>query len=85
MLCLGRFGSKTIALGDIFGDKINVNLKVTPKAVVAVFKTELPTVGYQPKGTFQGFQTSGSLFDSFAKQIKEQLKLDIKAVGVIKV
>ena len=76
---------ETIAFADIFGDKTNVNLKANQKAAVVVFKMQLPPVGYQLKGTFQGFQTSGSLFDSFAKQIKEQLKLDIKAVGVIRV
>ncbi|MFC1937167.1 hypothetical protein ACFLWY_01255 [Chloroflexota bacterium] len=37
------------------------------------------------KGTFQGFQTSGPLFDAFAGQVKQMLNLDIKAVGVIKV
>ena len=76
---------ETVAFGDIFGDKTNMNLEATQKAAVAVFKMELPPVGYQLKGTFQGFQTSGPLFDSFARQIKEQLKLDIKGVGVIKV
>ena len=76
---------ETIAFADIFGDKTNVNLKATQKAAVAVFKLELPPVGYQVKGTFQGFQTSGPLFDSFARRIKELLKLDIKAVGVMSV
>jgi hypothetical protein len=37
------------------------------------------------QGAFQGFQTSGPLFDSFAKAVKEMLNLDIKVVGVIKV
>ena len=76
---------ETLAFADIMGDKTNVNLKATGKAAVAVFKTQLPPVGYQVKGTFQGFQTSGPLFDTFAKQIKELLNLDIRAVGVIKV
>ena len=76
---------ETIAFADIFGDKTNVNLKATQKAAVAVFKLELPPVGYQVKGTFQGFQTSGPLFDSFATRIKELFKLDIKALGVISV
>jgi len=76
---------ETMAFADIFGDKTNVNLKATQKAAVAVFKLELPPVGYQVKGTFQGFQTSGPLFDSFARRIKELLKLDIKAVGVMSV
>jgi predicted pyridoxine 5'-phosphate oxidase superfamily flavin-nucleotide-binding protein len=76
---------ETVAFGDIFGDKTDTNLEATQKAAVAVFKMELPPVGYQLKGTFQGFQTSGPMFDSFAGQVKEHLKLDIKGVGVIKV
>jgi len=76
---------ETIAFADIWGDKTNVNLKATSKAAVAVFKVEVPPVGYQVKGTFQGFQTSGPLFDNFAKQVKQMLNLDIRAVGMIKV
>lgn len=82
---LTAIDEETVAFGDIFGDKTNMNLEATQKAAVAVFKMELPPVGYQLKGTFQGFETSGPLFDSFAGQIKEQLQLDIKGVGVIKV
>jgi hypothetical protein len=41
--------------------------------------------GYQVKGTFLGFQTSGELFDRFAKEIKEKINLDIRAVGTIRV
>jgi predicted pyridoxine 5'-phosphate oxidase superfamily flavin-nucleotide-binding protein len=82
---LSAVDEETIAFADIWGDKINLNLKATSKAVVAVFKIEVPPVGYQVKVTFQGFQTSGPLFDTFAKQVKEMLKLDIRAVGVIKV
>ena len=52
---------------------------------MAVFKVQLPPVGYQVKGTFQGFQTSGPLFDNFAKEVKARLNLEMKAVGIIKV
>ena len=51
---------ETVAFGDIMGDKTNVNLEATRKAAVAVFKMQMPPVGYQVKGTFQGFQTSGA-------------------------
>jgi hypothetical protein len=44
-----------------------------------------PVAGYQIKGTFLGFQTSGELFDRFAKEVKEKIKLDIRAVGTIRV
>ncbi len=48
------------------------------------FKTS-PVSGYQVKGTFLGFQTSGDLFDRFTKEVKEKMKLDIRAVGTIRV
>ena len=76
---------ETVAFADIMGDKTNINLKATGKAAVAVFKMQMPPLGYQVKGTFQGFQTSGPLFDTFAKQIKEMLKTEIRAIGLIKV
>ena len=42
-------------------------------------------VGYQLKGTFVGFQTSGPVFDSFSEKVMELMKLQIKSVGIIKV
>ena len=82
---LAAADEETVVFGDIMGDKTNVNLKATGKAAVAVFKMQMPPVGYQVKGTFQGFQNSGPLFDNVAKPIKERMGLDIRAVGVIKV
>lgn len=82
---LSAIDEETIAFADIWGDKTNANLKANSKAAVAVFKVEVPPAGYQIKGTFQGFQTSGPVFDTFAKAVKEMLGLDIKAVGLIKV
>jgi hypothetical protein len=73
-----------MAFADIFGGKTNKNLEVNKKVSALAFKTN-PLVGYQVKGTFLGFQTSGKLFDRFAKEIKERIKMDIKAVGTIKV
>jgi predicted pyridoxine 5'-phosphate oxidase superfamily flavin-nucleotide-binding protein len=82
---LAAVDDETMAFADIMGDKTNINLKATGKAAVAVFKMQMPPLGYQVKGTFQGFQTSGPLFDTFAKQIKEMLKTEIRAIGLIKV
>jgi predicted pyridoxine 5'-phosphate oxidase superfamily flavin-nucleotide-binding protein len=76
---------ETLAFADIWGDKTNANLNATRKAALSVFKMGESLAGYQVKGTFQGFQTSGPLFDNFAQQVKQMLNLDIKAVGVIKV
>ncbi len=44
-----------------------------------------PASGYQVRGTFLGFQTLGELFDRFAKEVKEKIRLDIKAVGTVRV
>ncbi len=76
---------ETLAFADIWGDKTNANLEATSKAAIAVFRMGESLAGYQVKGTFQGFQNSGPLFDNFAQQVKQMLNLDIKAVGVIKI
>jgi uncharacterized protein len=74
----------TIAFADIFGDKTNKNLQLNKKVSALAFKTG-PVAGYQVKGTFLGYQTSGELFEGFAKTVKEKIKLDIRAVGTIRV
>jgi predicted pyridoxine 5'-phosphate oxidase superfamily flavin-nucleotide-binding protein len=81
---LRAIGEDLMAFADIFGDKTNKNLDANKKVSALAFKTN-PLAGYQIKGTFLGFQTSGELFDRFAKEIKERIKLDIRAVGTIKV
>jgi len=81
---LRAIDEERIAFADIFGDKTNKNLEVNKKVSALVFKMS-PVAGYQIKGTFIGFQTSGELFNIFAKGIKERIHLDIKAVGTIRV
>jgi len=54
------------------------SLKATSKAAVVVFKIEVPPVGYQVKGAFQDFQTSGPLFDAFANQVKQMLNIEAR-------
>lgn len=73
---------ETIAFAEIFMGKTKSNLEATRRAATTAFKG---IEGYQIKGTFQGFQTSGDLFDQIAARVKEILGLDIKSVGVIKV
>jgi len=75
---------EVIAFADIFGDKTNKNLQLNKKVSALAFKTN-PVAGYQVKGTFLGFQTSGDLFERFAKMVKETVGVDIKAVGTIRV
>jgi uncharacterized protein len=81
---LRAVGEDVIAFADIFGDKTNKNLQLNKKVSALAFKMT-PATGYQIKGTFLGFQTSGELFDRFAKEVKEKIKLGIRAVGTIRV
>lgn len=80
---------ETLAFVDLYGRATRTmkNLEETKKVAATVFKpsTAPPFAAYQIKGTFQGFQTSGPLFDQFAKILKEGTGLDIKGVGTIKV
>ena len=41
--------------------------------------------GYQIKGTFQEYQTSGALYDQWVKVLKERLDAHITRWGLIKV
>jgi len=81
---LRAVSEEVIAFSDIFGDKTNKNLQLNKKVSALAFQTN-PVAGYQIKGTFIGFQTSGELFERFAKMVKERINLDIRAVGTIRV
>jgi predicted pyridoxine 5'-phosphate oxidase superfamily flavin-nucleotide-binding protein len=74
---------ETIAFAELFIKRTKENLEKNKQVAIAVFKG--PTTGYQLKGTFAGFQTSGPIFENFAKKIMEAMKLQIKSVGLIKV
>ena len=80
---------ETLAFADLYGvaTRTMKNLDATKKVAVTAFKVSLapPFTAFQVKGTFQGFQTSGPLFDTFAKLLKEAVGLDVKGVGLIKV
>ena len=75
--------SETIAFAELFIKKTKENLEKSKQAAIAVFKG--PMTGYQLKGTFTGFQTSGPIFENFSKRIMEAMKMQIKSVGIIKV
>ena len=81
---LRAINEEVIAFADIFGDKTNRNLQLNKKVSALAFRMN-PVEGYQVKGTFLGFQTSGELFVRFSSEVKERIKLDIKAVGTIRV
>jgi len=74
---------ETIAFAEVFIKKTKENLEKNKQVAIAVFKG--PMTGYQLKGTFSGFQTSGPVFDNFAKKSMEAMKIQIKSVGTIKV
>lgn len=82
---LAAVDPQTLAFADIFGSQTRGNLEATKKASVIAFKNAPPFPGWRVKGTFQGFQTEGPAFDSFARQMKKALNLDIRAVGIIRV
>jgi hypothetical protein len=81
---LRAIDEELIAFADISGDKTNKNLEVNKKAAVLALRMD-PLAGYQIKGTFQGFQTSGELFNRFSKEVRERINMTIRAVGTIKV
>ena len=73
----------TLAFAEMMIKHTKHNLEKTRKASVTVFK--LPATAYQLKGTFVDFQTSGPLFDNFAKRMAEYKLPPIKSAGTIKV
>ena len=82
---LTAIDDQTLVWGDVLGGKTNANAEATRKVAVTAFKMQMPPVGFQVKGTFQQFQTSGELFERIAKEVKGRLGLDIQAVGIIAV
>ena len=80
---------ETLAFGDMFLDKTKKNLLKTKKAaVVAFILSDKPGVipsGFQVKGTFQEFQTSGPIYDRINQMTQQVLGKGIKAAGIIKV
>jgi len=74
---------ETLAFAEIAQVKGRGPLQPNQKVTIAVFK--LPNHGYQLQGTFQGYQTSGELFDQWGQMLKERLKVDLGRVGMIKI
>jgi hypothetical protein len=59
---LQAVSEEVVAFADIFGDKTNKNLQLNKKVSALAFKMS-PVTGYQIKGTFLGFQSTGELFE----------------------
>ena len=81
---IAAIDDETVAFADIFHGKTKANLEETKKAALLAF-TNPPPKGYQVKGAFTGFETSGPIFDKFADTVKKLLNLDISGVAMIKV
>lgn len=81
---LSAITEETIAFAEVFEGKTKRNLEQTKKAAAVAFQYP-PPMGYQIKGTLVGWQTSGPLFDTMDKRMKELLDVGIKRVGTIKV
>lgn len=75
--------SETLAFAEIGQVQGGSELKPQQKVAFAVFKH--PNHGYMIQGLFQGYQTSGTIFDQWAKQLKQRLNVDLKQVGTVKV
>lgn len=68
--------------------KTKANLEATRKATIVIF--EPPFDGYQVKGTFLKWHTSGDVFDQISSSVNEELQklgadIKVEAVGTIKV
>jgi predicted pyridoxine 5'-phosphate oxidase superfamily flavin-nucleotide-binding protein len=80
---LSALNEETIAFAEVFEGKTKRNMERTKKAA-AVAWTSPPPAGYQIKGAFVGWQTSGPLFDTLDRKMKE-MGMGIKRVGTINV
>ena len=82
----GRFyvvDEEFIATADLAQIKRKPNFKANQEALIRVFKA--PNHGYQIHGTFHGYQTSGTLFDEWDKQLKEgRHHITLERIGLIK-
>jgi predicted pyridoxine 5'-phosphate oxidase superfamily flavin-nucleotide-binding protein len=81
---LSAINEKTLIYAEISGGKTESNLKPGNRVAALAFTTS-PLAGYQAKGSFEGFQNQGPLFEKVAKKVKEMIHVDIRSVGVIKV
>lgn len=77
------FDEETITFAKSSKGKTWHNLETTKKAAATAFLLKPEPAGYQIKGTFQGFQTTGSLFDLYKGKAPKGIQ--ILAVGTIKV
>ncbi|MGB2853927.1 MAG: pyridoxamine 5'-phosphate oxidase family protein [Dehalococcoidia bacterium] len=82
-------GEDILIFADMMMNKTKKNLTDTKKIAATVYKA--PWSSYQVKGTFEGFQRSGFLYDMAqalskeSPQLKGKIYFYIKQIGVIRV
>jgi uncharacterized protein len=78
--------SETVAFADGATVHTRENLQGKNKNVAfMVCQRAQPMTAYQVKGTFVGFQTSGPIYDNFAKMFAARGMPAPRAVGLVKV
>jgi uncharacterized protein len=81
---INAVGADTVMVADMGTVHTKANLDGPNKnVVIALFKA--PMTAYQIKGTFQTWQTSGPVYDGFAKAMKARGYPPAKAIAIIKV
>ena len=85
VLSVMPFGEETLVFVDMMMNKTRKNLLDNKKVAVSVLTKD--GISYQAKGTFEGFQNSGPLFDMFASHplLKYNAYSGPRAVGLIHV
>lgn len=85
VLSIMPFGEDRLVFVDMMLNKTKKNLLANRKVAVSVLTRD--GISYQAKGTFEGFQTSGPLFDMFASHplLKYNAYSGPRAVGLIRI
>ena len=85
ILSMTAIDDETLAFADLALNKTKKNLLSNGRVAVSVLANG--EIQYQVKGTFQGFQESGPIFDMYNEvpQLKYNAYFRPKAVGLIKV
>ncbi|NQU07430.1 MAG: pyridoxamine 5'-phosphate oxidase family protein [Candidatus Abyssubacteria bacterium] len=85
ILSIMPFGEEKLVFVDIMMNKTRKNLLSNGKVAASVLTKD--GISYQVKGTFEGFQTSGPVFEMFASHpmLKYNSYSGPRAVGLIQV
>lgn len=72
---------ETLMFFDMFLNKTKANLAINSKLAIAVLKP--PMTGYQIKGTFTEFITSGPFFKMWSDMIFSAIPVSIRGIGIV--